>query len=157
MLTEQQFRDEIRGFVDKMNENNFHWQLKEIGKYARETHLKTLSDGRVITSETHILYNSTYQVPTIWFNFFENNGSPLPFRTVIRDVLNISETEESEASIRSRISHYEHPFMGVLYYNIHPCNTSNIMKELNTDRSYLMSWFSVYGQQIGLKLPDRVL
>lgn len=89
MLTEQQFRDEIRGFVDKMNENNFHWQLKEvfsnnqmlfrlnsilqIGKYARETHLKTLSDGRVITSETHILYNSTYQVPTIWFNFFENS------------------------------------------------------------------------------------
>ncbi|EFO86244.1 hypothetical protein GCK72_004895 [Caenorhabditis remanei] len=154
MLTEQQFREEIKVFVEKMRENKLNWQLKENGKYARESHLETLSDGRNVSADVHILYNSTYQVPTLWFNYFENNGTPIPFDTVVRDILKISESEESDSSIRQRISHYEHPILGVLYYNIHPCNTSNVMKELKTEKGYLISWLSIYGQQINLKMPD---
>lgn len=152
MLSEQKFREELANFVRKMTEKRMNWQLKENGKYARHTYPETLPDGRTVSADVHILYNSTYQVPTLWFNYFENTGTPLPFDIVVREILKIPESEESEDSIRQRISHYEHPILGVLYYNIHPCNTANVMKELKTD-NYLISWLSVYGQQIGLKLP----
>ncbi|CAI2339876.1 unnamed protein product [Caenorhabditis sp. 36 PRJEB53466] len=153
MLSERRFRDEIKLFVEKMNEQKVNWTICEGGKYARESHLETLPDRRIVTAEAHILYNPTYKVPVLWFNYFENNGSPLPFSSVVRDVLKIPE-QESEASIRTRISHFEHPYLGVLYFNIHPCNTSSIMKELNTDESFLPPWFSVYGQQIHLPIPQ---
>ncbi|ULU04627.1 hypothetical protein L5515_013560 [Caenorhabditis briggsae] len=155
MLSEQKFREELQKFVEQMSQNKWNWQLKENGKYARETHLETLSSGKIVSADIHILYNSTYQVPTLWFNFFENNGAPIPFEEVVRDILKIPESEESDSSLRQRISHYEHPILGVLYYNIHPCNTEKIMKELKTD-SYLISWLSVYGQQLGLRLPDSL-
>ncbi|CAP22110.2 Protein CBR-ATG-10 [Caenorhabditis briggsae] len=189
MLSEQKFREELQKFVEQMSQNKWNWQLKEVkirimifsakfkfqnGKYARETHLETLSSGKIVSADIHILYNSTYQVPTLWFNFFENSerfsskvgeaskidifvadGAPIPFEEVVRDILKIPESEESDSSLRQRISHYEHPILGVLYYNIHPCNTEKIMKELKTD-SYLISWLSVYGQQLGLRLPDSL-
>uniref|UniRef100_A0A8R1ILK5 Ubiquitin-like-conjugating enzyme ATG10 n=1 Tax=Caenorhabditis japonica TaxID=281687 RepID=A0A8R1ILK5_CAEJA len=152
MLTEQRFHEEIKSFVERMVSEKLNWSLCENGKYAKESHLEQLPDGRIISAEAHVIYNSTYQVPVIWFNYFENNGTPLQFSTVVRDVLQISE-EESDASIRTRISHLEHPFLGVLYFNIHPCNTSGLMKELKTDDTYLLPWFSVYGPQIRLRVP----
>ncbi|EGT51775.1 hypothetical protein CAEBREN_25303 [Caenorhabditis brenneri] len=178
MLTEQQFRDELRIFVEKMNENNINWKLQENGQTARESHLVELPDGEFVTQDSHIIYNSTYQTPTLWFNFHAKSwffsvhfdvrvfcglgilnydsfsGAPIDIETVERDLLKIPKTE-STASIRTRISQYEHPFLGVLYYNIHPCQTSQLMKELKLgEGTWLMSWLSVYGQQIGLRIPD---
>ncbi|CAL2031690.1 unnamed protein product [Caenorhabditis brenneri] len=154
MLTEQQFRDELRIFVEKMNENNINWKLQENGQTARESHLVELPDGEFVTQDSHIIYNSTYRTPTLWFNFHAKTGAPIDIEIVERDLLKIPRTE-STASIRTRISQYEHPFLGVLYYNIHPCQTSQLMKELKLgEGTWLMSWLSVYGQQIGLRIPD---
>jgi ubiquitin-like-conjugating enzyme ATG10 len=58
----------------------------------------------------------------------------------------------------------EHPFLNRPWYKLHPCGTSEWMKLLCLGDEvaakngmaielYLVSWFSVVGQVVGLKTP----
>ena len=39
--------------------------------------------------------------------------------------------------LAKNISLNEHPVLGVLFYNIHPCKTSDIMEELTAEGNYI--------------------
>lgn len=60
----------------------------------------------------------------------------------------------------------EHPYLNRPWYKLHPCGTNEWMKLLlcgdtclnkNFIEQYLVSWFSVVGQVVGLKTPLGML
>lgn len=67
------------------------------------------------------------------------------------------------------VSFQEHPFLNRPWYKLHPCGTSEWMKLLFVSDSalskhglaamkhYLVSWFSVVGQVVGLRIPFEML
>ncbi|VDM62129.1 unnamed protein product [Angiostrongylus costaricensis] len=93
--------------------------------------------GEVINRQVHITYNSTYNVPVLWFNFYrrDNNGTQLRriLTTQLKEIIN----NDDASNIAEYISLNEHPFLGVLFYNIHPCKTKDIMNELSGKGNYI--------------------
>ncbi|RCN29235.1 autophagocytosis associated protein, partial [Ancylostoma caninum] len=107
--------------------------------------------GEAVNRQVHITYNSTYSVPVLWFNFYRRDGTPLS----TSEVLEMSNNEDS-MDITQYISLNEHPILGVLFYNIHPCKTKDIMNELTGKGNYIAKWLSVYGAPIGVLPPDAL-
>ncbi|KHJ81739.1 hypothetical protein OESDEN_18573 [Oesophagostomum dentatum] len=65
-------------------------------------------------------------------------------------------SNEDTMDITQYISLNEHPLLGVLFYNIHPCKTKEIMNELTGKGNYIAKWLSVYGAPIGVSPPDAL-
>lgn len=61
----------------------------------------------------------------------------------------------------------EHPYLNRPWFKLHPCGTEEWIKLLSESSSlndcrmpielYLVSWFSVVGQVVGLKIPHEML
>ncbi|XP_020226823.1 ubiquitin-like-conjugating enzyme ATG10 isoform X2 [Cajanus cajan] len=94
-------------------------------------------------------------------------GQLLPFNEIEKDLPGHSAKLRSESKW-TFITHDEHPYLNRPWYKLHPCGTSDWMKllfygdsSLNKTGSvieqYLVSWFSVIGQVVGLKLPLEML
>ncbi|RCN36466.1 hypothetical protein ANCCAN_17666 [Ancylostoma caninum] len=65
-------------------------------------------------------------------HFHITDGTPLS----TSEVLEMSNNEDS-MDITQYISLNEHPILGVLFYNIHPCKTKDIMNELTGKGNYI--------------------
>ncbi|EGG16110.1 autophagy protein 10 [Cavenderia fasciculata] len=73
------------------------------------------------------------------------------------------------------ITQVEHPVLGIPFYQLHPCETANLMKEVlhididnnnnnnnniiidNNNDKYLSSWISIISPIVGIKLPMNKL
>ncbi|XP_050400883.1 ubiquitin-like-conjugating enzyme ATG10 [Patella vulgata] len=70
--------------------------------------------------------------------------------------LSMRETPGQVCSIMDLIIH-EHPILGRPFYQLHPCLTAMMMKNIQTigdeRKNYLISWLSSVGPVVGLKLP----
>ncbi|KAK7301471.1 hypothetical protein RJT34_12336 [Clitoria ternatea] len=115
----------------------------------------------------HIIYSPSFRVPVLYFRAYHSDGRLLP----------LNETEKNlpdhSAKLRSEnkwtfITHEEHPYLNRPWYKLHPCGTSDWMNLLfssdtTTNKNdvdieqYLVSWFSVVGQVVGLKIPLEML
>ncbi|KAE9417709.1 hypothetical protein Angca_008358, partial [Angiostrongylus cantonensis] len=104
--------------------------------------------GEVINRQVHITYNSTYNVPVLWFNFYRRDGTPL-VGSEVKEIVN----NDDASNIAEYISLNEHPFLGVLFYNIHPCKTKDIMNELSGKGNYIAKYNSFIGDRIGIDVP----
>lgn len=59
------------------------------------------------------------------------------------EILLLASSQESlvGGDISSYLSLHEHPHLGILFYNIHPCACASIMAELNVHRDhYILRW-----------------
>ncbi|XP_015947706.1 ubiquitin-like-conjugating enzyme ATG10 isoform X2 [Arachis duranensis] len=94
-------------------------------------------------------------------------GQPLPFGEIEKDLPDHSAKIRSESKW-TFITQEEHPYLNRPWYKLHPCGTSEWMKllflgdtALNKNgfviEHYLVSWFSVIGQVVGLKIPLGML
>lgn len=115
----------------------------------------------------HIVYSPSYRVPVLYFRSYHSDGQLLPFNEIEKDLPGHSAKLQSESKW-TFITHEEHPYLNRPWYKLHPCGTSDWMKllfygdsSLNKTGSvieqYLVSWFSVIGQVVGLKLPLEML
>ncbi|PON65929.1 Autophagy-related protein [Trema orientale] len=124
------------------------------------------SDG-VHYYDFHIVYSASYRVPVLYFRAYCNDGQPLVLDEIEKD-LPASSAKVLLESKWTFITQEEHPHLNRPWYKLHPCGTSEWMKLLfQSDTSlakngaslelYLVSWLSVVGQVVGLKIPSELL
>lgn len=62
-----------------------------------------------------------------------SDGTPL----ASSEVMEMTSNDETTTDLAQYISLNEHPLLGVLFYNIHPCKTKDIMNELTGKGNYI--------------------
>ncbi|WCJ37269.1 Ubiquitin-like-conjugating enzyme ATG10 [Euphorbia peplus] len=113
----------------------------------------------------HIVYSASYKVPVLYFRGYSNDGCPLLLDEIETDLPTCS----SKVLLESKwtfITQEEHPWLNRPWYKLHPCGTSEWMKLLflgdaamaeKRIQLYLVSWFSVVGQVVGLRTPIEMV
>ncbi|XP_019052621.1 PREDICTED: ubiquitin-like-conjugating enzyme ATG10 isoform X2 [Nelumbo nucifera] len=141
---------------------------KEEPSYYKEelTDDATLScDEEVHFYDFHILYSGSYKVPVLYFRAYYSDGQPLALDDIEKDLPpnSLKILRESKWTF---ITQEEHPYLNRPWYTLHPCGTSEWVKLLFSGDScnneyviekYLISWLSVVGQVVGLKIPLEML
>uniref|UniRef100_A0A2P2JKW4 Ubiquitin-like-conjugating enzyme ATG10 n=1 Tax=Rhizophora mucronata TaxID=61149 RepID=A0A2P2JKW4_RHIMU len=114
----------------------------------------------------HIVYCPSYRVPVLYFRGYCSDGRPLALNEIEKDLPSCS----AKALLESKwtfITQEEHPYLNRPWYKLHPCGTGKWMKLLFLDAAlagkgldielYLVSWCSVVGQVVGLRIPLEML
>ncbi|KAK2649536.1 hypothetical protein Ddye_017025 [Dipteronia dyeriana] len=115
----------------------------------------------------HIVYSASYRVPVLYFRAYCSGGQPLALDEIEKDLPACS-SKVLLASKWTFITLEEHPYLNRPWYKLHPCGTSEWVKLLFlgdsalaqygvASRQYLVSWFSVVGQVVGLRIPFEML
>lgn len=115
----------------------------------------------------HIVYSTSYRVPVLYFRAYCSDGQPLVLDDIEKDLPGNSAKLLMESKW-TFITQEEHPYLNRPWYTLHPCGTGEWMKLLlSTDASrdkhqvefenYLVSWLSVVGQVVGLRIPFEML
>ncbi|XP_059449998.1 ubiquitin-like-conjugating enzyme ATG10 isoform X3 [Corylus avellana] len=130
--------------------------------------IATLSNcSKVPYYDLHIIYSASYRVPVLFFRAYYSDGEPLGFNAIEKDL----PAHSAKALLDSKwtfITQEEHPYLNRPWFKLHPCGTSEWMKLLfHVDVSvakngvtielYLLSWLSVVGQVVGLRIPLEML
>ncbi|WZY96140.1 hypothetical protein YC2023_068469 [Brassica napus] len=114
----------------------------------------------------HIVHSASYMVPMLYFRGYSSDGKPLSLDVIKRDLpsSSVSLLLESKWTF---ITQEEHPYLNRPWFKLHPCGTEEWIKLLSESSSsdgcqipvelYLVSWFSVVGQVVGLKIPREML
>ncbi|XP_068665057.1 ubiquitin-like-conjugating enzyme ATG10 isoform X2 [Aristolochia californica] len=121
-------------------------------------------DQETCIYDFHIVYSSSYRVPVLYFYAYRN-GQPLGLGDIEHSLPPHSMKILQEARW-TYMTREEHPYLNRPWFMLHPCGTSDWMKLL-FDRNllandlivnqYLLSWLSVVGQAIGLKITSTML
>ncbi|KAK9281280.1 hypothetical protein L1049_004177 [Liquidambar formosana] len=115
----------------------------------------------------HIVYSTSYRVPVLYFRAYCSDGQPL----VLDDIEKDFPVNSAKLLLESKwtfITQEEHPYLNRPWYKLHPCGTNEWMKLLFLGdpslsrigvaiEHYLVSWLSVVGQVVGLKIPLEML
>ncbi|KAH9745658.1 ubiquitin-like-conjugating enzyme ATG10 [Citrus sinensis] len=115
----------------------------------------------------HVIYNASYRVPVLYFRAYCSGGQPLVLDEIEKGLPSCSAKALSESKW-TFITHEEHPYLNRPWYKLHPCGTGEWMKLLflgdTTQKKngvaielYLVAWFSVVGQVVGLSIPSEML
>ncbi|KAL1211977.1 Ubiquitin-like-conjugating enzyme ATG10 [Cardamine amara subsp. amara] len=114
----------------------------------------------------HIVYSASYRVPVLYFRGYCSGGKPLSLDVIKKDLpsCSVSLLMESKWTF---ITQEEHPYLNRPWFKLHPCGTEEWIKLLSQSSSsagcqmpvelYLVSWFSVVGQVVGLRIPLEML
>ncbi|GMP48715.1 hypothetical protein CsSME_00015976 [Camellia sinensis var. sinensis] len=138
-------------------ENVFLPRSGEVRSYDHEVH----------RYDFHIVYSSSYKVPVLYFRAYRSDGQPLVLDDIEKD-LPANSAKVLMESKWTFITQEEHPYLNRPWHTLHPCGTSEWMKLLFiTDASqakggvafekYLVSWLSVVGQVVRLRIPFEML
>ncbi|KAK7386222.1 hypothetical protein VNO78_26283 [Psophocarpus tetragonolobus] len=122
------------------------------------------SEHEVNHYDFHIIYSASYRVPVLYFRSYHSDGQLLPFNNEIEKDLPGHTAKLRSESKWTFMTQEEHPYLKRPWYKLHPCGTSDWMKllfggDLSLNKNsfiieqYLVSWFSVIGQVVGLKIP----
>ncbi|XP_057963628.1 ubiquitin-like-conjugating enzyme ATG10 isoform X2 [Malania oleifera] len=115
--------------------------------------------------DLHIVYSVSYKVPVLYFRAYSSDGQYLVLDDIEKHLPASSEKVVKESKW-TFITQEEHPYLKRPWYTLHPCGTSEWMKLLflgdaaahaAIDELYLVSWLSVVGQVVGLKIPFEML
>ncbi|KAM7266041.1 hypothetical protein ACFE04_003724 [Oxalis oulophora] len=115
----------------------------------------------------HIVYCNSYRVPVLYFRAYTSGGQPLSLDEIKKGLPLCSSKILSESKW-TFITQEEHPYLNRPWYKLHPCGTRDWMnllllgdgsqpKQGVTMEQYLISWFSVVGQAVGLRIPLEML
>lgn len=115
----------------------------------------------------HIVYSNTFKVPVLYFRAYSSDGRRLPLDEIEKELPACSSKELSKSKW-TFLTLEEHPYLKRPWYKLHPCGTGEWMKLLFLSdtaqpkfdvvlEQYLLSWFSVVGQVVGLKIPFNML
>ncbi|EEF35130.1 transporter, putative [Ricinus communis] len=115
----------------------------------------------------HIVYSNSYRVPVLYFRGYCSDGRPLQLNEIEKDLPTCS----AKVLLESKwtfITQEEHPYLNRPWHKLHPCGTSEWMRLLFLGDAvsaekrvaielYLVSWFSVAGQVISLRIPIEMV
>ncbi|XP_068321657.1 ubiquitin-like-conjugating enzyme ATG10 [Pyrus communis] len=148
------------------NEENHAWDEEEPESVDNATLVDT-SNLQVCYYDFHIVYSDSYRVPVLYFRGYYIDGQPLALEEIEKDL----PARSSKVLLESKwtfITQEEHPYLNRPWYKLHPCGTSEWMKLLflgdNSQakngvalEQYLVSWLSVVGQVVGIRVPFEML
>lgn len=120
------------------------------------------ADARRILVEYSIVWSTTYQVPVLYFNLWEECGTKKSsFTAGVSEIVRSFErrvgieNDTNTIKMNALLSQGEHPLLGVSAWYLHPCKTANVMETIvpREQRSdYLKAWLALYGSFAGLKI-----
>ncbi|KAM1318546.1 hypothetical protein EV2_003871 [Malus domestica] len=151
---------------EDVNEEN-HTEEEEGSEPVDNATLVETSSPQVYYHDFHIVYSDSYRVPVLYFRSYYIDGQPLALEEIEKDLPACS----SKVLLESKwtfITQEEHPYLKRPWYKLHPCGTNGWMKLLFLgDNSlpkngvaaeqYLVSWLSVVGQVVGIRIPFEML
>ncbi|XP_071844066.1 ubiquitin-like-conjugating enzyme ATG10 isoform X2 [Apostichopus japonicus] len=110
-----------------------------------------------ISMEYHVVYSESYQVPVLYFNAFHSDGKLLSLNEIWDRVPSLHR-QRIEHDKWTVITQQEHPIFGRPFFQLHPCHTEDLMKQVlpNSSKSksnYIVTWLSSVGPLVGLHLP----
>uniref|UniRef100_A0A914ZZ89 Ubiquitin-like-conjugating enzyme ATG10 n=2 Tax=Parascaris univalens TaxID=6257 RepID=A0A914ZZ89_PARUN len=111
-------------------------------------------NNEAIVRHFHVTYSQSYGVPVLWFNFYRRDGSSLHLDDIVATVRADFRSAIESDLIRS-ISQNEHPYLGIMFYHIHPCRTHLVMRDIRSS-NYVLSWLSIFGSPLRLSLPSKM-
>ncbi|ERN19585.1 hypothetical protein AMTR_s00062p00108710 [Amborella trichopoda] len=165
--------DKAGGYLSLEHIHHFEFKKQQdcIEQKYSEEEVEALDSATLVLSgenETHyynfhIIYSTSYKVPVLFFRGYHQGGQPLKCDEVEKD-LPLYTSKLLEESKWTFITQEEHPYLNCPWFTLHPCGTSEWMRLLLQQRlyssrpedlcsHYLVAWFSVVGQVIGLWAP----
>jgi len=130
-------------------------------------------DQGLIDVKIHILLSPIYSLPVLYFTGMINStdGCNIPITSVDDVYKYVIDPHQSQIlrgstnriTPRGAISQCEHPFLeNSRYFFIHPCQTADILKVINSDfhtpnitlKSYFDIWIGIMGGLIGISLTN---
>ncbi|XP_065657231.1 ubiquitin-like-conjugating enzyme ATG10 isoform X3 [Hydra vulgaris] len=139
----------VRKSIKKVNFENEETVLTDFEE-SFECQSITSSKCYAVTFEHHILYSESFNVPVLYFVAYCHDGTMLS----LESIWNLVPRQHQHALLEkwSFISQQEHPELGCIYYYLHPCHTSNLMKNFVCNHSikdkfknYVLTWLSAVG------------
>jgi len=111
-----------------------------------------------------IVLSPTYQVPVLYF-FLHNNfpGKPHGVDAVYSFLVPSQyRTQLASIGIMGGISIGHHPVSDRPTYFVHPCNTTNALRDIAgsnepTIETYLILWLGLVGNCVSLHIPSELL
>ncbi|KAG8224685.1 hypothetical protein J437_LFUL003800 [Ladona fulva] len=130
-----------------------------------ETNLeKILEDNSVVETEKnenkgrqfweyHIVYSVSYSVPVLYFNAWRDSGELLTLEEIWNEIPP-SMKPDAEDKYWSLISQQEHPLLGKPFFQIHPCQTANLISAIKgiAGERIFIPWLSTVGPLVNLSL-----
>lgn len=116
----------------------------------------------IITYEYHIVYSLSYSVPVLYFTAWKQDGSTLFLEEIWSRVPEFYQNQLKNQRW-TMLTQQEHPHLGRPYFIIHPCHTSDLMKNAilvakkQENFNYLVSWLSVVGPIVGLEISPHYI
>ncbi|XP_019877291.1 ubiquitin-like-conjugating enzyme ATG10 [Aethina tumida] len=136
------------------------WILKskedtDNGKYLMKKSSITIpstdSSSVTVTYEYHIAFSLSYSVPILCFNVWRSDGTLLS----MEDYWNLNSNFKNENMYNS-LTQLDHPVLCRPFLTLHPCKTQEIIGPfLNTSKNPVISWLSVVGGFVHLKLLEE--
>ncbi|KAJ6224801.1 hypothetical protein RDWZM_003346 [Blomia tropicalis] len=116
--------------------------------------------------EYHIIYSSSYQVPTIFFNISDQRGCIVSldwiWNRLPEHIVHSIDDHDKLFNLRGQmITQVMHPITGSPYFTIHPCRTSQLMGQFysdniqNSNHNYLITWLSCMAPIVGLSISNE--
>ncbi|KAF2070489.1 hypothetical protein CYY_008187 [Polysphondylium violaceum] len=127
--------------------------------------------------EYHVIFSRSYQVPVLYLNVYKKDSTVLSWSD-IWNTLPLSKYDSSSHNIVPYFSQVEHPILGIPFYQLHPCETPNLMKQIlsvskeehddednnnnndtieNLQQYFLSSWLSIVSPLVGINIPLHFL
>ncbi|KAM9987050.1 hypothetical protein ACTFIY_011477 [Dictyostelium cf. discoideum] len=152
------------------NNENFE-EIKETNDDSSTIKSNNNNENNIIVFQFDIIYSKSYQVPVLYLNGFSSfDSSPLSWNEIWNN-LPLSNLDKNQQSTIPYITQVEHPILGNPCYQLHPCETDNLMKLIllkekdynDHDKKeyfkdyYLLSWLSIIGPMVNIKIPFDLL
>ena len=106
------------------------------------------STSHLITFEYHVVYSSSYTVPVLYFNAWHSTGKLL----TVEEIWKLAPPCSDKYSYITQI---DHPILARPFYELHPCRTEQLMGLIEGGDTYLVSWLSSVGRDVGLSVDIR--
>ncbi|XP_068201570.1 ubiquitin-like-conjugating enzyme ATG10 [Palaemon carinicauda] len=116
-----------------------------------------------VTFDYHVVYSLSHSVPVLYFNACYMSGISLKLEEIWSRI-SVQFKEQVMTRKWESLTQQDHPVLGVPYFHLHPCNTMKLMSQLNCEkepslelrgRRYIISWLSMFGPVVGLKLSNQ--
>ncbi|XP_060529974.1 ubiquitin-like-conjugating enzyme ATG10 [Cylas formicarius] len=131
---------------------NGQYMVKKITTFlAREE--GDITSKKIATFEYHIVYHVNYGVPVLCFNVWNQDGTFITLEEYWAHSVDLKDDNMYET-----LTQMDHPVLRRPFLTLHPCRTREIMLPfLSKSKNPVISWLSVVGPFVHLKLHDEYL
>jgi len=104
--------------------------------------------------EHHVLYNSSFCVPVLYFNCYKEDGSLLSLEELWKTVPLVHQSQITNSQWTT-LTQTQHPLLGFPFFHLHPCHTADLIKACQRPPgcNYIMTWLSSIGPIAHIDLP----